>query len=114
MVPDEPMMTTTGKPGTVYLCDAHIFGGNSGSPVMVASSWLGVGGYHLLGVVSGYYYEDENFNLEIATTVKGTGRANSGVAMVVPADDLKALLDAPEQKGSREAYISQHQSTVKQ
>ncbi len=50
--------STTGKPGTVYLCDVHIFGGNSGSPVVVTTDWLGIGGYQLLGVVSGYYYED--------------------------------------------------------
>jgi hypothetical protein len=114
MVPDEPMKTTTGKPGIVYLCDVHIFGGNSGSPVMVTADWLGVGGYHLLGVVSGYYYENEDFDLEIATTVKGTGRANSGVAMIVPVDFLKDLLDVPELKSSREAYISQLTSAAKQ
>jgi hypothetical protein len=108
MIPEEPIKTTTGKPGMVYLCDAHIFGGNSGSPVMVTANWLGIGGYRLLGVVSGYYYEDSDFNLEIATTVKGTERANSGVAMVVPADFLKALLDQPELKGPREAFIALH------
>lgn len=106
MVPDEPMTTTTGKPGTVYLCDAHIFGGNSGSPVAVTADWLGVDGYRLLGVVSGYYYEDQDFNLEIATTIKGTARANSGVAMIVPVDFLKALLDEPDLKNVREAYFS--------
>lgn len=114
MVPDEPMKTTTGKPGTVYLADVHIFGGNSGSPVMVTADWVNVGGYHLLGVVSGYYYEDEDFNLEIATTVKGTAHANSGVAMIVPAELLKALLDGPELKGAREAYLSQAASAAKQ
>jgi hypothetical protein len=113
MVPDEPMITTTGKPGTVYLADVHIFGGNSGSPVMVESDWVGVGGYHLLGVVSGYYYEDQDFNLEIATTVKGTTHANSGVAIIVPADLLKALLDGPELKGARETYFAQAASTAK-
>ena len=106
MVPDEPMKTTTGKPGTVYLGDVHIFGGNSGSPVMVSADWLNVGGYHLLGVVSGYYHEDADFNLEIATTVKGTTHANSGIAMIVPAQLLKALLDKPELKQAREAYIA--------
>ena len=114
MVPDEPMKTTTGKPGAVYLCDVHIFGGNSGSPVMVANNWLGTSGYHLLGVVSGYYYEDENFNLEIATTVKGNALANSGVAMIVPADLLKALLDTPVLKWVREAHFWQAPGTPKQ
>jgi hypothetical protein len=32
MMPDEPIETTTGKPGTLYLGDIHSFGGNSGSP----------------------------------------------------------------------------------
>jgi hypothetical protein len=105
--------TTTGKPGTVYLADVHIFGGNSGSPVMVTDSWLAMGGYHLLGVVSGYYYEDEDFNLEIATTVKGIGRANSGVAMIVPSDYLKALLEDPLLKAARETYFTQGAGTAK-
>jgi S1-C subfamily serine protease len=113
MVPDEPVTTTTGKPGRVYLCDVHIFSGNSGSPVMVTANWLGMEGYHLLGVVSGNYVEDEEFNLEIATRVTGTARANSGVAMVVPADLVKDLLDGPELKGLREAYISQQAGTGK-
>ena len=88
----------------MYLCDAHIFGGNSGSPVMVSADWLGFGGYHLLGVVSGYYFEDEDFNLEIATTIKATARANSGIAMVVPVDFIKELLESPSIKGPRDAY----------
>jgi S1-C subfamily serine protease len=110
MVPDEPIKTTTGKLGTVYLGDVHIFGGNSGSPVMVEAGPLNMDGYHLLGVVSGYYYEDEHFNLEVATTVKGTGQANSGIAMIVPVDFLKALLDTPELKGKRDAYFSSQPS----
>jgi hypothetical protein len=48
MIPDEPMITTTGRPGTMYLGDVHIFGGNSGSPVMIAGDALAVGGYHFL------------------------------------------------------------------
>jgi hypothetical protein len=30
MMPDEPIKTTTGKLGTLYLADVHIFLGNSG------------------------------------------------------------------------------------
>lgn len=113
MIPDEPMKTTTGKPGTVYLADVHIFLGNSGSPVMVAADSLNIGGYHFLGVVSGYYYEDADFSLEIATTVRGTANTNSGIAMIVPADFLKALLDIPEFKASREAGVLQAMSVKK-
>jgi S1-C subfamily serine protease len=104
MIPDEPMMTTTGKIGNVYLGDVHIFGGNSGSPVMVAADALAIGGYRLIGVVSGYYYEDADFNLEIATTVRGKTKANSGIAMIVPADLLHDLLERSDLKGPRDAY----------
>jgi hypothetical protein len=105
MVPDEPIKTTAGKLGIVYLGDVHIFGGNSGSPVMVAAGPVNIDGYHLLGIVSGYYSEDEKFNLEVATTLTATVHANSGVAMIVPVDFLKTLLDRPELKAKREDYI---------
>jgi hypothetical protein len=113
MIPDEPMITTTGKPGTMYLGEVHIFGGNSGSPVMVSPDWLGVGGYHLLGVVSGYYFENEDFSLEIATTVKGIEHANSGITMIVPVDLLKSLLDAPRLREARDHYFLQNSNTAK-
>ena len=107
MIPDEPVMTTARKLGTVYLGDVHIFGGNSGSPVMVTDGPLNMSGYHLLGVVSGYYYETEDFKLEIATIIQGKAQANSGVAMIVPADLVKDLLDSPDFKNGRDIYFSQ-------
>lgn len=113
MMPDEPTMTTTGRLGKLYLADVHIFGGNSGSPVMVTTDTLAIKGHRLLGVVSGYYYEDADFNMEIATTVKGAAHANSGIAMIVPVEFLKTLLDTPGLKSGREAYFSQHASTAK-
>jgi hypothetical protein len=106
MMPDEPIKTTMGKLGTLYLADVHIFLGNSGSPVMVAEDAIGVGGYHLLGVVSGYVYEDANFKVEIATTTTGKVSTNSGIAIIVPVDFLKALLDSPKLKDAREHYLS--------
>jgi hypothetical protein len=98
MMPDEPLETTTGKMGTLYLGDVHIFGGNSGSPVFIDTAGIRPNGtiqlddYRFLGVVSGYYYEDSNFKLEIATTVEGKQRSNSGISMIVPADFLKDLI----------------------
>jgi len=79
MMPDEEMVTTTGKPGKVYLGDVHIFGGNSGSPVFV--DFGGMHGnmfslgedYRMLGVVSGLFYEDTEFRLSVTTTLKGYG-----------------------------------------
>jgi hypothetical protein len=86
----------------LYLADLHAFGGNSGSPVFINLSGYHNGSmmlgqdYRLLGVVNGEVTEDENFNLELTTTVlRGKGRANSGVSTIVPADEVRALLDDP-------------------
>lgn len=106
MVPDEPLKTTTGVPGTVYLGDVHIFHGNSGSPVFIDVR-NGIGyDFRFLGVVSGNFSEDQEFNLEVATTIRGTEHANSGIAVIVPADALKSLIeDDPTLKAGREAAI---------
>jgi hypothetical protein len=109
MIPDEPMKTTTGRLGSVYLADIHIFGGNSGSPVlaMPQDDFVHAGERWFIGVVSGYYFEKANSSMEIATTVKGETAANSGVAMIVPADEVKKLIeDNPILKGYRDAYLS--------
>jgi hypothetical protein len=105
MVPDEPLKTTTGLPGTVYLGDVHIFHGNSGSPVFVDTQTGALGyDFRLLGVVSGNFSEDQEFNLEVDTTIRGTEHANSGIAVIVPADEVKSLIeDDPTLKASREA-----------
>jgi hypothetical protein len=107
MMPDEPIRTTTGVPGTVYLGDVHIFRGNSGSPVFVdVQSGFGPPDYRFLGVVSGNFSEDEEFNLEVDTTLRGVEHANSGIALIVPADDVKSLIeDDPALKASRELFI---------
>ena len=112
MMPNEKI-PFVGTPEKVYLADLHVFHGNSGSPAFVnlagyrnGSMMLG-DNYQLLGVVNAYLVEDEHLNLklerEIVTavgqsgvpklSVKGTGQANSGSSTIVPADELKALLD---------------------
>jgi hypothetical protein len=71
-----------------------------------------VGGfpYRLLGVISGGYTEDTNFKLTIATTMKGTFAGNSGIATVVPIDELKAVLDSPALKAGRDAAVAAQHS----
>jgi hypothetical protein len=112
MMPDEILQTTTGKPGAVYLGDVHVFGGNSGAPVFIdLDSWhagrMVMGQkYVLLGVVSGMFYEDEELNLRVTTTVKGIGNANSGICMIVPAGAVRTLLDEPTLKAERDAVVA--------
>jgi hypothetical protein len=99
----------------VYLADLHVFGGNSGSP-----AFINLGGFHgnrisasedyrLLGVVNGEVSEDEHFNLELTTTLKGTGKGNSGVSTIVPSDEVKALLDDPRLQTIRDGEIKARQ-----
>jgi hypothetical protein len=98
MIPDGPLNTALRKPGRIYLGEVHVFGGNSGSPVFISlegvrpSGVMLEGNYRLLGIVSGYYLEDSDFKLQIATTVTAKQRANSGISMIVPGDFLKDLI----------------------
>jgi len=101
MVPDDVMPTPIGGNANVYLADLHIIPGNSGSPLFLAPSFtlggyvMGADGglpYGLLGIVSGYMWEDNQLTLRPATDYEGTIHANSGIAMIVPVEQLKALL----------------------
>jgi hypothetical protein len=112
MIPSEPIMTTLKKPGNLYLADVHVFGGNSGSPMFVNLGGVRNGGllmgtnYRLLGVVSGYEFEDTNFNLQAATTYSGKLGANSGVTSVVPAEELHKLINTPSLQVMRDAVVA--------
>ncbi len=113
MMPDEKLPNVTGKLGNAYLGDVHIFGGNSGSPVFVDLGGLrgnNLSGeeYHFLGVVSGLFYEDAEFNLKVATTIRGVTHANSGIALIVPANDLKRLLDDSRVQAVRDGVVTEH------
>jgi len=115
MLPDGPMTTTTGRSGRVYLADVHIIPGNSGSPIFIIPG-LGLGVpasisgipnvFGLLGVVSGYMYETSDFSLRASTTWKGSLNANSGIAVVVPAQQLKDLLNSPELQLQRNQEVN--------
>lgn len=113
MVPGEEMETTLHKAGHLYLADVHAFGGNSGAPMFVdvggfRNGSIITGGFPflLLGVVSGYYTEDEEFKLTVTTTLSGKVPENSGISTVVPADDLKALLESRELQAERDAQAA--------
>ena len=115
MLPDGPMTTTTCKSGDICLADIHITPGNSGSPIFVIPA-LGLdsgeqlGGvpsfFGLLGVVSGYMQETSNLTLRASTTWEASVHANSGVSVVVPAQQLKDLLDSPELQRLRDEMIA--------
>ena len=99
------------------LGEVHTFHGNSGSPVFVdlGGSHAGVftppGNYHMLGVVGGMYSEDADFQLEITTLLKGTTHGNNGIAMIVPANLLKTLLEDPRVQAIREAEVARQNAS---
>jgi hypothetical protein len=111
MMPDEEIKTTLQKPGHLYLADLHAFHGNSGSPVLVNvggirnTSASAVPSYLLLGIISGYFPEGEIFSVP-AAVLTGEVHDNSGIATVVPAYELKALLDSAPLQAARDAVVA--------
>jgi hypothetical protein len=115
MLPDGPMRTTLCKSGNVYLADVHITPGNSGSPIFIIPS-LGLGAgeafggvpsvFGLLGVVSGYMQETSELTLRASTTWQASVEANSGVSVVVPAQQLIDLLDSPGLQRLRDKQLA--------
>ncbi len=111
MMPDEKFLLG-GIPENLYLADAHVFQGNSGSPVFFnlggfRSNGMIMAGtdYRLIGVINGEVYEDENFNLQLVTTIRGTGQANSGISTIVPAGELIQLLNDPRLQKIRDEAV---------
>ena len=111
MMPDEKF-PLGGIQENLYLADAHVFQGNSGSPVFINLAGFRSNGtittgtdYRLIGVINGEVYEDENFNLQLVTTIRGTGQANSGISTIVPADELIKLLNDPRVQKVRDDAV---------
>ena len=111
-IPDEPLRNTLHKPENLYLADVHATNGNSGSPVFVDFSGFRNGAviagsqYKLLGIISGNYFENSELTSTIATTRQATAEPDSGVAMIVPVDALKDLLDSPPLQSLRDAEVA--------
>jgi len=112
MMPEEMVSTTLQKPGQLFLADAHAFHGNSGSPLFVKLGGSRHGqliageNYLLIGVISGYYPEGESFSVPAAAVLSGEVHDNSGIATVVPAEDLLKLLDSTKLQSDRDSKIA--------
>lgn len=115
MMPTEDLNTTLTKPGRLYLADLHAFHGNSGSPVFVNLSatphhgTYDMGGekYRLLGLISGYYPESAGFSVPAAQVLTGEVRDNSGIATVVPGQEIQNLLNSPELQTERDKEVAE-------
>jgi len=101
--------TTLKRMGHIYLIEAHSFGGNSGSPVLVdVNKFTGPGyDYKFLGVVAGNIIENNDFTLQVTTDYRGAVRANSGISVVVPADEVKKMLSTERMQRLRDDAVAQ-------
>ncbi len=120
MIPGEQVPTTLHQLGTVYLVDSHVFGGgNSGSPLFInlggqrGSVLMAGDNFKLLGIVSGYVKETSDFQLQSVASYAGTVDANSGIAMVIPAQQLLDLFALPELVNQREAIYKAVPAAIK-
>jgi hypothetical protein len=111
MLPLGKLETTMARrPGSIYLADAHVFGGNSGSPMFVdLARFAGGIGYNFkfLGVICGEMFENSDLTFNVTTTLTANTAANSDVSIVVPARDLLSLLNKKELQSMRDAAIEQ-------
>jgi hypothetical protein len=111
MMPKEQIPTTLRSLGDVYLVDCHVFGGNSGSPMFIDLAGQREGGfiaginYKLFGVVSGYVKESSTFELKTVAAYAGTVDANSGVAVVVPAQKILDIINSTALTYQRERAL---------
>jgi hypothetical protein len=112
MLPEEKLDTTLHKKGHLYLADLHAFHGNSGSPVFAnlggvhrGALYLG-DNYVLLGIISGYYPESAGFSVPAATVLTGEVRDNSGIATIVPGEELVKLLNSKELQANRDNLVT--------
>lgn len=112
MLPGEKLQTTLHKEGHVILADLHAFHGNSGSPVFVNLGGFRHGSvtagekYILLGILSGYYPESAQYSVPAASVLTGEVHDNSGIAAIVPAEELMNLLNTPELQKFRERIVT--------
>lgn len=117
MMPDEDIKTTLQKPGHLFLADVHAFHGNSGSPLLVGIGGIRgnsftAAGYLLLGIISGYYPEDQNITIPTAQVLTTEVHDNSGIATIVPAYELQTLLDSAPVQAARDAEIRRRTKTA--
>ena len=112
MLPEEKLDTTLHKKGQLFLADLHAFHGNSGSPVFANLGGMHRGAlylgdkYILLGIISGYYPESAGFSVPAASVLTGEVRDNSGIAVIVPGQELVKLLNSHEVQSHRDNSVA--------
>jgi hypothetical protein len=123
---DEPVKTEAGSV-SAYLIEARSIGGHSGSPVFVnmlaprahqttSSHSLPLPGelkdYYLLGLIRGYLLAKDSGEYATVDHPKEDLWVNSGIATVIPAQDIWDTLSQPElEKERMEAWKASHEES---
>jgi hypothetical protein len=112
LIPEGPLPFGLGnKPAKVYLADAHAFAGNSGSPMFVDvnrfTNVIGGPNLRLLGVTSDEVYENSDLTVTVVSSISASIAGNSGVSVVMPAQQIAKILDDPELKAIRDKLVQE-------
>jgi len=108
VMPDKSeLIKTKGDDIEAYLIESRSFGGLSGSPCFVyltRPNIIGAWHIYLLGLVHGHWdLPDESQMDTTLLAIDGTGKINTGIAVVVPAEHILETINQPELLTVREA-----------
>lgn len=113
LMTDEKIQTATGAQ-QAYIAELVAWPGNSGSPVFLSllgmrDGSLSVGtNYKFLGLLCGGFLDKIQGTVLDATQLAFLGDgANTGVSYIVPADELKAVLESASARNQRDATVKQ-------
>ena len=98
MMPNEPVPTKIGLIDA-YLIEARSIGGLSGSPAFVRETIVGIGNFHLMGLMHGHWdLPVDMVNDEASTPDEPdvSQAVNMGIAIVVPAKKIMEVLNRNE------------------
>jgi hypothetical protein len=121
-MPEEPITVAWGTLPRAYLVEGRSIGGLSGSPVFwhLGQSRQFVGGVTsknppilLLGMVHGHYDEVGNvwdFGSDVTDSTKE--KTNSGIAIVIPVEDIRDTLEIPELQKMRADRVKRIQAAM--
>lgn len=119
MPTDEPFQTEHGYIHG-YLVEAHSLGGSSGSPVFVGlppsraiegEVKLSKQAWYLCGLICGHWTaENPEDAIANSKAERGTARINTGISIVIPAQRIFEIINAPELSAERKKIAEEYKA----
>ncbi len=116
LMTDEKIDTPTGMQ-RAFIAELASWPGNSGSPVFLSLGGMRQGSLkigldlHFLGILSGSFQNRIKATVPDATTVIGGNELNTGISFIVPAAQVKRVLDSPAAQQERDIQIKRLPAT---